>query len=536
MVAALSQMLEQFQQPQGQSKSIPAPVGGLNAMDALANMAETDAIVLDNLFPQPSFVEIRGGKSTIATFTGVCETLAAYNSLTGSNQLFGAVNNAGVRSIFRMDGLGGGAVGAAVVGGGGATIEALTSTRFDWAQFGTGSAEVLYLLNGTDTPLIYDGTTWAAAGFTAGPSPLSSLNCVAIYKQRAWFLQKNTFNLYYLPQNNYTGAMTLLNLAPNFKLGWYLISIVTVSVDNAAGINDYIAFVSNQGEVVVFQGYDPSAVATWSLAGHFRIGRPIGVGRRCWQKLGSDAAILTTDGLILMSEALLTDRSQTLNAITKKIRRGINQAIGLYGANFGWQVQLYPDTNKLIVNVPTSEDAAGYSFVMNTLNGSWCTFGLLNSPWNAICYETMGSGLYYGTVGKVCQADAGTSDDGSGITWSVLQAFSYFDIHTLKQWTLARPVWSGSVPVMVSYKLCVDFDQLPPITAIPLSKGQQANWNTPCFWNTPTYWGDANLFTRNWVGSVGVGYCAAPYMQGTSLNATGQWQSIDHIYVPAGML
>ena len=45
------------------SQSFPAPVGGWNARDALAEMKPTDAIYLDNWFPRTSYVEIRGGSS-----------------------------------------------------------------------------------------------------------------------------------------------------------------------------------------------------------------------------------------------------------------------------------------------------------------------------------------------------------------------------------------------------------------------------------------------------------------------------------------
>jgi hypothetical protein len=40
---------------------IPAPVGGWNARDALANMPPTDAVKLVNFIPRGSYVQSRGG-------------------------------------------------------------------------------------------------------------------------------------------------------------------------------------------------------------------------------------------------------------------------------------------------------------------------------------------------------------------------------------------------------------------------------------------------------------------------------------------
>jgi len=45
--------------------SLPAPVGGWNARDSLANMESTDAVILDNLFPTVSSVNLRGGYTPV---------------------------------------------------------------------------------------------------------------------------------------------------------------------------------------------------------------------------------------------------------------------------------------------------------------------------------------------------------------------------------------------------------------------------------------------------------------------------------------
>ena len=522
------------------SKSIPAPTGGLNARDALANMAETDAIIMDNFFPQPTWVELRNGKKTRGTFTGLCETLAAYNGVSAS-QLYAAVNNAGTRSIYRVDNLAGGAVGAPVVGGAGGTIQAITSTRYDWQQFGTGSAEIVYLVNGVDNPLIYDGTNWQAVTTTSVPYALtgttpSLLSAVASYHQRLFFIQGGSLNVWYLPIGAIAGALVQLPLAAYFPLGGALVSIITVSIDNASGANDYIAFVSNMGEVVVFTGTDPSSTSTFALSAHFRIGRPIGAGRRCWQKLGSDAAIICTDGVVMLSQALLTDRSQTRNTVTDKIRKAFNALAQQFGTNFGWQAQLYPLGSKLIVNVPTTENGASFAYVMNTLNGSWCTFGQLNSPWNAFCWETMGDQLFFGTNGRVCQADTGGDDDGAAINGLVKTAFSYFDDPgELKLWEMARCVFIASGTISIGLALSVDFNNQLPTGTVQLSQGNSAVWNV-ALWTTPTYWGDALVLSKNWLGIGGLGYAAALTLQVSGLDVGLQWQSTDYIFQKGGLV
>jgi hypothetical protein len=615
---------QQRQQVQATGYVVSAPVGGLNARDALSNMPETDAIVLDNWFVQPTWVELRRGKTTLATFTGICETVAAYNSLSGSNQLYGGVINSGVGSIYRMDTAGGGAVGAAVVGGGSNTIQAVTNVQYDWTQFGTGSAEVLVLVNGVDNPLIYDGTTWwpitapisatvtaitqaasavvtvstvsgtnpfaigetvgltgvggmtqinnvnakvtnigGASGawtvtinvnstgfgaytsggtlsspfpyaFTGGPVPLTSLSQVIRYKSRLWFIQAGTMNIYYLPQNVFAGALTLLPMGPNFNLGGNLAMMATNSVDNAAGINDYMAFISNQGEVVLYQGYDPAQVATWFEAGHFRIGRPLALGRRGNAKIGSDAAVLCADGLTPLSKALVADRSQPLIAITDKIRSDINTDAQAFGLNTGWQVLLYPMGTKLIINMPTLTNSTSYQYVQNTISGAWCTFGKYNSAWNALCFETMGDNLYYGTVGSVAQCDTGNSDDGMPYLVTAKPAFSYMDDREhLKIFAQCQPIFQVTGNVSFAINMLVDFDQTAATGTVPVSAGNSAVWNV-AMWNI-SLWGDNAKVVKPWIGLAATGYSGSLELRATVMGLTAKWQSTNYLYKPGGL-
>lgn len=526
----------------GHGYTIPAPIGGLNGRDSLANMPETDAIILDNFFPQPSWVEVRGGKKALALLNGNtenCDTLAAYGGLAGS-QLYAAANKVGTRSLYRVDNLAGGAVGAPVVGGAGNTVQAITSTFYSWTMFATTAGNFLYLVNGVDNPLLFDGTTWFGVSTSSVPYALtgttpSLLSDVADYHGMLFFIQGNSFNVWWLASGTVAGALNQLPLGAYFQLGGSLVAIATMSIDNSLGTNDYIAFISSVGEVVVFQGSNPASISTFALAAHFRIGRPIGTGRKCWQKFGSDVAVITADGVVLLSQALLTDRSQSRNAITDKVRRLIYQDIKSYAANQGWQLLLYPFGTKLIVNVPTTQDQASYAYVMNTLSGAWCTFGRYASPWNAFCFEVMGDGLYFGTAGAVYQGDFGGDDAGSAIQGLAKQAFSYFgEKGLLKRWTMARPVVVAGGTISIGLTLVTDFNNALPVGAIPISQGNAAPWNTS-LWTTPTYWGDALIISKEWLGIGGLGYNAAPILQVAALDVTFQWQSTDYVFEEAGL-
>ena len=59
--------------------SVPAPIGGWNARDSLANMSPTDAVQLVNWFPTPTDVTMRKGYTVVSilpTSTGATITIS----------------------------------------------------------------------------------------------------------------------------------------------------------------------------------------------------------------------------------------------------------------------------------------------------------------------------------------------------------------------------------------------------------------------------------------------------------------------------
>lgn len=588
--------------PKSITKSVPAPVGGVNARDALAAMPPTDAIVMDNWFPNPSYVAVRNGCQSWATsLPAAVETVMAYNGLSG-RKLF-AASSTGFYDITTQ-----GAVGAAVVSG-------LSNARWQHAMFNAGGGNVLLAVNGADVPRRFDanvqgsletlntlvggsgytGTgTYTAVPFTGGTGSggkativvaggtvtsvtittvgtgyvpgdtLSASNAnlggagsgfsikvetvggwsvttisgagltpanlitVTVFKQRTWYIEANTMNVWYSGILAYQGALTLLPLGQIFKMGGTLMQMATWTIDNVSGMDDYAAFITTEGEVAIYQGYDPAQISTWSLVGVFRIGRPI--GRRCITRLESDVLVITADGLSLLSQAMLTDRAQQNANLTYKILNQINQDVQTYNANFGWQVIEYPLGNKLILNVPEVSNSAVHQWVMNAVTKAWCRF----RNWNANCWEIQQDSLYFGGNTAVYLADTGTSDAGVAITVDCKPAFSYFDlVGQIKRYVMARPIFQVSSTINPNIILNIDFADVA-IPAPSFSSGGTAPWNTSP-WNT-TPWGGTqpSLIVKNWQGVAGLGYVASGRIAMQLKGIGVQWFSTDYMFEPGG--
>lgn len=506
------------------STSIPAPIGGLNGRDSVANMEATDAVMMENWFPSSTNVSIRKGYTAWNTFSGVCQTIMTYHGLT-STKVYACVNNSGVYSVY--DATSAGALSSAVVGGGGATVEALGNTRFDYINFGTAGGQYLIAVNGTNNPIQFDGTTWTVSGL-AGGTP-ANYQSITVYQKRIFVFSKNTFEVRYWAVETIAGASAAaLNLGSLFKLGGHLAAIISLA-DDGGGLVDYIGFVSSEGEVIAYTGSDPSAAATWSLAAHFRIGRPVTVGNRTWCKWGTDALVLCADGVYPLRKAVQADRKVEGLSVSDKIRPLLANDIAIYGSKYGWTCMVYPTGDKLIVNVPTSEDVSSYQYVMNTQTGSWTKF----TGWTAFCFEVAGETLYMGGKGTVVKADTTAQDGSSAILAKCRQSYNYFGRRGNQKHTkMMRPIFSSDGNYGLTIAADMDYKTTNPVVLRSITGGAGDPWGG--IWDAS--WSGPAVTSLHWYGVNAVGHAIAPYVavqvNGTSLN----WSATDVVYEGGGIL
>lgn len=506
------------------AKSYPAPVGGWNAKDALADMKSTDAITLDNWYPRPTYCEIRGGytpdASSATGLTGTGKTLAVYNSLTGTNKLF-CYTTSGVYDVSSP-----GIVGAAVA--------TRTDGKHQWTMFGDGTNNYLIAANGVDKILYYDGTTWLEVDGTTTPAltglATTSIISVFVSKGRLFFIEKSSLSFWYLAAGAAGGALTEYDLSGVAKKGGFLMAGSTWTVDAGDGPDDQVVLITSEGEVIVYAGTNPSSATTWALVGVFDLGKPL--GRRCVTKFGSDLVILTQNGAFPMAAAMPSASLDYTKSLSYKIENAFNEAARTYGSVFGWKAISYPNQSALIVNVPHTENGEHVQYVMNTINRSWCRF----LEWDAEDFAVFNGDLYFCTGTKVVKAWTGTVDGINDIEAYGKTAFSYFNsIGTQKKFKLFRPVLAVNGSISFLADIDVDFqDNLISGTAV-YSVVTGAQWDVSN-WDE-AYWASELVVKKRWTSpSEWQGYCAAAKIKIATNSLTVQWLSSDWIYETGGML
>ncbi len=473
-----------------QGASIPPPIEGWDAVSPVQAMSPKRAVRLENWFPQQSWVELRRGyvRHEALAVDDPVESLMSFQG-PESSVLFAA---AGSNIYDTADG------DTAVQTG-------LTNARWQRANFSGTVGAVLYIVNGADDPRWFDGISWTTAVITGSGISAGDFITVTPHKGRLWFSINDSSDAAYLAADSVQGAAVKFPLGGNWSLGGHLMQIASWSLDGGNGPDDYLAFISSRGQVSIYSGTNPAS--DFALVGTYYIGPPI--GRRCVEKVGADIAVVSIDGVVPLSKALIFERAALPKvSMTALIQRVMNQSASAYKDNFGWQLISYPRGTRAILNVPIAESDVQEQYVMNTLSGAWCRFiGM-----NAGCWELHNDDLYFGgNNGIVFKADTGATDNGAVIDYDMMTAFNYFgQLGIQKRWTMCRPLLTTDQTVQPGIAFNVDFQDNAPIQ-VPTSGVQPgALWDV-ALWDQGLWAGDV-VTQSNWTSVSGIGYCASVRM------------------------
>ena len=371
--------------------------------------------------------------------------------------------------------------------------------------------------------------TYTVVGIT-GVNSNTFIN-INLFKNRLYFTQKDTLACWYLDVDAIGGPASPLYFGGIARNSGYLQAMGTWTLDAGQGADDYAVFVTSMGEVIVYNGTDPDSPDTWALKGVWQLGQTF--ARRCFFKWSGDLLLLTQDGLVPLASALQSSRLDPRINLTDKIYFAVSQAATLYYDLFGWQINYYASENMLILSIPTSTGME--QFVMHTITKSWGRFTGIQG----YCWEVSGDAdMHFGGNGIVGIFYDSLSDNGSNITATAQQAYSYFDsAGQLKRFMMVRPILqsTGGVPSVLC-GLSVDFDTQSQLGSVQFnpstltdgvwdgSRWDQANWS------------GGLITTKIWQGVTGLGFAGSINLNVASRNIELHWASTDYVMERGGVL
>lgn len=478
-------------------KAVPAPVGGWDAQSPLANMPPENAVILDNFIPRAGYVELRKGYAPWQEGLPLpTETIMVWRGhvSTTADDIF-ACCGASIYDVSNQND---------------APVEVVTGTgnaRWQWINFANDAGTFLVAANGLVDPIYYNGSSWTYTAITgtAGVITLDPRTLIDVmdHKGRLFFVQSNSLRVWYLEPFAIQGQANLLDLGPIFDKGGEILCQATWTLDGGAGADDLAVFVTTQGQVAVYQGLDPSDADNWALVGVYDLGLPL--SRRSLIKYGSDLVLLTTDGVVPLSQALKLDRAQeNLVALTQRIQNAFQQATQRYRNNFGWEGTLYTKGTLAIFNVPLSSLARSEQYVQNVQTGAWCRFTGIN----AFCWSVANDQIYFGGSDGIYLFDTGYADNTTEIVGDLKTAFNYFGTRgDLKKFEMLQPVLRIANNIAPAVEVITDFKERVPTATPTLIQTTGGKWDTG-LWDV-ALWSPSTETRDSWTSVTGIGYCGA---------------------------
>jgi hypothetical protein len=482
--------------PRGQQVSrpypLPVPTKGWIASENIAAMPEDSAYIMENIFPETSTVRIRNGNKTFATLpdTAPVKTVMVHES-GGTTTIFAAQNG----NIY--DVTAGGSISSAAVTG-------QTADEYITTNFATSGGNYLIAPNGADAMQIFDGTSWSGPSITGVSS--DTIFAVFPFKSRLFFLVNDSATVYYIDPDSIAGAASALAIGGELTLGGTIIAGASLLINSATGPDDYCVFISSEGEVVAYQGTNPSSADAWQLVGVFRISRPI--GKRCILQIGGDLAVLCADGVMSLLRAIQSDLAADAKAaFSNNIRSAFASQYAQSGTLPGWQIISWPTAHMAIVNIPITSGEISNQYVMNVLTGAWGKYTGIN----AYCFGLAGTKMYFGSVdGAVVEFEAAGNDDGDDVNAMYLQAYNMLRAPgIMKQINGLRVFSKGDSDFTVGVNMSVDFNNVD----VALASDGVTNADLP-LWDTAHWdkvlWTSPERIKQSWFGISGIGYYVAP--------------------------
>lgn len=495
-----------------QTKSFAAPIRGWIRNDSIAQPKPGGAEVMDNWIPTAEGARMRKGSVKHATIDDAVTFLTSYDA--GASSKFFATSGTDIYDITTPADPD--VPPAAAVTG---------QTSGDWSAvlFATAGATRLVMVNGADSMLQYDGTNWHTITGVSAPIAItgvttSTLSAVWKFKSRLFFIQDGTMSAWYLDPLAFGGAASELPLGGIFANGGNLLFGATYSMDAGDGLDDFCLFVTDKGEIAVYQGTDPDDPAAFQLVGIYRIGKPL--GKNGWFKAGGDIAIITDDGIVPASAAIQSDRSALSGkSITYPIETAWRQLVrDRNGGQFPFSAALWHAEALLMVGIPTYGPFQAVSLVVNARTGACARI----VGWDTRAIIVFDDKFYFGNAdGEILQGDISGADNGDPYSAVIVPRFDSLGSPEEKSAIHARVVARGNNEFTPQLFANADYEiEIPtPLSADPDTDPNL--WGTG-IWDTSTWGVSTEMKARfsEWQSVAANGYALAPGLQITSGRVT----------------
>lgn len=480
------------------------PVMGLNFRKPAIDLDPREALLLDNVLPKANAGELRGGyrEWAIGIPGQVISIMPFIGRFSVEDKLFAANDQGEIYDVTSF---------------GAPPVLVATTSQVDgvWDYTNTSgiTENFLIMVSPSGGYWTYSTTDGFMERTITGAGADKRFGAVYNFKDRVWLLEEGTTVGYYLGVSAIWGDATEFDFSPVINQGGYLAFGTNWTYNAGRDIDDYMVVVTTQGEVIVYSGFNPDELDSFSLKGVWYIGR-IPRGRRAFTTFGGEVFMMSSLGVVALSKLVNGNVANDYDVASSVIQPNLSQRFASQANDFGWEMEMFYSQSFMLLKMPVQPSGIHKNFVMNTQTGAWGTI----SGMPMVCTTQVADRVFFGTSdGRVCEAFTATTDgellDGTegkpiqGTYMSGYQSFEQGGGVRLKMFQMARPIFLASYPPSVALKMQADYGTTLPTASGGFARESGGRFNSGEFNNTS--WSGGDRTYAAWVGLQGMGYYGA---------------------------
>tara|TARA_B110000503_G_scaffold135377_1_gene215877 strand:+ start:583 stop:2130 length:1548 start_codon:yes stop_codon:yes gene_type:complete len=357
-----------------------------------------------------------------------------------------------------------------------------------------------------------------------GPPLAADIVYAVTWKNRLWFIERDTAYAWYLQPGAIQGEATPFNFGAKFVHGGEIKAIFNWTVDGGLGVDDILVVVSGGGDVLTYKGTDPNSIDTFELIGAYYVGS-FPASRKVGLTYGGELYLISTFGVIsvrqLMQGILYEDPSLGPSA---KINRYLRDAVESGRESYDWSMTIYPSDGFLQIiapyNLSNNENAIQYQQnLMTQAWGLWRGVPIRSAAsWKGLYLIGTPDGRvveYYGSLDNSSTFAGGPT--GTSIDYSILTSYQAPAGNTTsyKKVNFIRPIQVTRFQINAVTRAIYDYEfdaMLPTPNGLPNSGGD--DWDAAT-WDA-SIWSGQQGSESTVDGVLGQGRVIAVAMRGRS--------------------
>jgi hypothetical protein len=364
--------------------------------------------------------------------------------------------------------------------------------------------------------------------FVDAEALVTSVNSVTASKNRLWFGVQNSSTGYYLGLDAIAGVADRFQFGTSFSHGGVLKGLFNWTLDGGEGVDDYLVAISSSGDILPFTGGNVESVSDWSIVGKYYAGA-MATGGRCGSQQGGDLYILSTYGVLAMSDLIrgVDPRTNVDTAVSARVTRLLRTVMTDYKDSQGWDILNLPVDGKLVIVSPRRLNGDHIEYVYDIASKAW-------GIWRDIPIRCLANGwdapLFGDHQGRILKQKDSLDNvkifpqlgniNGENIKFSMLTGYSSMGTGgRFKRGVMVRSDFAAEKPPSYVTKFLYDYD-INEILVSPSSKPNVGQGWDSSLWDQAV-WAAGNAQSGNTVlGGSGIGRSLAIAIKGNALGGS----------------